>query len=64
MRTSFKIIAALAAAVLLAVSCGVVSFTGRKQMLLFSDSEITALSDQSYADFMKTAKVSSDAKAT
>lgn len=64
MRTSFKIIAALAAAVLLVVSCGVVSFTGRKQMLLFSDSEITALSDQSYSDFMKTAKVSSDAKAT
>lgn len=64
MKGSFKVLAALAAGVLLAVSCGVVSFTGRKQMLLFSDSEITALSDQSYSDFMKTAKVSSDAKAT
>ncbi len=55
---------ALAAAALLAVSCGVISFTGRRQILLFSDSEITALSEQSYADFMKTAKVSSDAKAS
>ena len=45
-------------------SCGVVSFTGRKQILLFSDSEITALSDQSYAEFMSTAKVSKDAAAT
>ncbi len=35
-------------------------FTGRKQVLLFSDSEITALSDQSYADFMKTATPSAN----
>ena len=45
----------------IAASCGVVSFTGRKQMLLFSDSEIMALSDASYTDFMKTASVSSNA---
>lgn len=64
MKGSFKVLAALAAVVLLAVSCGVVSFTGRKQILLFSDSEITALSDESYAEFMKTATVSSDADAT
>jgi len=64
MKRSFIITAALTAAMLLAVSCGVVSFTGRKQILMFSDSEITALYDQSYADFMKTAKVSSDAEAT
>ena len=64
MKKSFKIIAATAAMTLLAVSCGVVSFTGRKQILLFSDSEITALSDESYAEFMSTAKVSSDAAAT
>lgn len=49
---------------LLAASCGVVSFTGRKQMLLFSDSEIMALSEESYAEFSKTAKVSTDAAAT
>ena len=64
MNKSCKIITALAAAALLAVSCGVVSFTGRRQILLFSDSEITALSDESYAEFMGTASISSDATAT
>lgn len=64
MSKGFKIFAALAMTTWLAVSCGVVSFTGRKQMLLFSDSEITALSDASYSDFMKTATVSSDKDAT
>lgn len=48
----------------MAVSCGVVSFTGRKQILLFSDSEIMALSDQSYAEFTKTATVSTNTAAT
>lgn len=56
--------AAIAAASFLAVSCGVVSFTGRRQILLFSDSEITALSDESYAEFMSTASVSSETHAT
>lgn len=64
MKRSFKVLVAMVAAVLLAVSCGVVSFTGRKQVLLFSDSEIMALSDQSYTEFMATATVSSDGKAT
>ena len=64
MKRSLKIISAFTAAAFIAVSCGVVSFTGRKQILLYSDSEITALSDQSYAEFMETAKVSSDAAAT
>lgn len=64
MKKSWKIIAALAALVLTAVSCGVVSFTGRKQILLFSDSEIASLSDQSYSEFMSTATISSDATAT
>ncbi len=64
MKKSFKIIAALTAVVLFAVSCGVVSFTGRKQILLFSDSEITALSEESYNEFMKTATVSTNAAAT
>ena len=61
---SLKSIAAIAAMTLLAVSCGVVSFTGRKQILLFSDSEIAALSDESYTEFLSTATVSSDAAAT
>ena len=64
MKLSLKNIAIAAAAVLMAASCGVVSFTGRRQMLMFSDSEITALSDQSYTEFMSSARVSSDAKAT
>ena len=64
MKKSVKIISAIAAASMMAVSCGVVSFTGRKQILLFSDSEITALSDQSYAEFMSTATVSKNASAT
>lgn len=58
-----KILAGLALAGAL-VSCGVVAFTGRRQMLLFSDSEITSLSDQSYAEFMSTAQVSNRAADT
>lgn len=64
MKRPLKIIAAIAATTILAVSCGVVSFTDRRQLLLFSDSEITALSDQSYSEFMSTAKISKDADAT
>lgn len=63
MKKSLKIIAAMAVVMLLAASCGVVSFTGRRQMLLFSDSEIAALSEESYSEFMSTAKISSDAEA-
>jgi predicted Zn-dependent protease len=63
MKSTLKILAAFAAMILFTVSCGVVSFTGRKQILLFSDSEIAALSDESYAEFMSTATLSSDAAA-
>ena len=64
MKKSTKLISAIVTTILMATSCGVVSFTGRKQILLFSDSEITALSDQSYAEFMSTATISKDAAAT
>ena len=64
MKKSWKIIAAVTALLMTAVSCGVVSFTGRKQVLLFSDSEIASLSDQSFAEFMSTATISSNAGAT
>ena len=64
MKFSFKNIAAAAAVVVMAASCGVVSFTGRKQILMYSDSEITALSDQTYTEFMNEARVSTDAEAT
>ena len=64
MKKSIKVLAFLSAVVFMAVSCGVVSFTGRKQILIFSDSEIMALSDQSYAEFKGTAEVSTNAAAT
>ena len=64
MKKSLKIIAAMAALVMTAGSCGIVSFTGRRQILLFSDSEIASLSDQSYTEFMSTATVSSNTGAT
>lgn len=64
MKLSLKNIAAVAAAVLITASCGVVSFTGRRQILMFSDGEIAALSDESYKEFMNTARLSSDPEAT
>lgn len=64
MKKSFKIVVASVVLAFVMVSCGVVSFTGRKQILLFSDSEIMALSDQSYAEFMQSASVSTNAAAT
>ena len=63
-KLSLKNIAAVAAAVLITASCGVVSFTGRRQILMFSDGEIAALSDESYKEFMNTARLSSDPEAT
>ena len=41
-----------------AASCSSVAFTGRNRMLLYSDSEITSLSNESYNEMMATAKVS------
>jgi predicted Zn-dependent protease len=64
MKLSLKNIAAVAAAVLITASCGVVSFTGRRQILMFSDGEIASLSDESYKEFMSTARLSSDMEAT
>jgi predicted Zn-dependent protease len=39
-------------------SCSSVAFTGRNRMLLYSDSEITSLSNDSYNEMMATAKLS------
>ena len=64
MKRSLRIITALITSAILATSCGTVSFTGRKQILLFSDSEIASLSDQSYAEFMSSATISSNRTAT
>lgn len=49
------------------VSCGTsntVPLTGRKQSLMVSDGEVLSLSTQQYQDFMKTAKLSTDATKT
>lgn len=64
MKNPLKVAIAFIAIMMIAVSCGVVSFTGRKQFLLFSDSEITTLSEESYTEFMSTAKLSANTKAT
>ena len=49
------------------VSCGttsIVPITGRKQNLMVSDGEMLSLSTQQYQEFMKTAKLSTDATKT
>ena len=51
----------------LLVSCGTtntVPITGRKQNLMVSDGEVLSLSTQQYQEFMKTAKVSTNATNT
>jgi predicted Zn-dependent protease len=45
-------------------ACGSVPITGRKQINLVSDQEVLTLSLQSYGDYMKTAKKSTDKTAT
>jgi len=45
-------------------ACGTAAFTGRKQLLVYSDESVAALSDESYAEFMKTAVISDDAMDT
>ncbi len=44
-------------------SCGSVALTGRQQLLLYSDSQILSLSEQSYTEFMTTATESSNTTA-
>ena len=39
-------------------ACGTTAFTGRKQFLMYSDESVSALSDESYSKFMKTAVIS------
>lgn len=57
-----KITGLLVSALLLLSSCGSVPVTGRKQMLLVSDSEVLASSLTQYSDYMKTATPSSNTK--
>lgn len=45
-------------------ACSTVAVTGRKQLKLVSSQEVLSLSNQSFADYMKTAKMSTDKKNT
>lgn len=56
-----KIVSALAALLLL-VGCSSVPLTGRKQMLLVSDSEVLSSSLTQYNDYIKSAKKSTNTK--
>lgn len=49
---------------LLLAGCSSVALTGRKQLLLVSDSEVMSLSNSSFQDYMKTAKPSTNAANT
>ena len=63
---SIKVILVSVAAVLM-VSCGTTStvpITGRQQTLMVNDGEVLSLSTQQYQEFMKTAKLSTDANKT
>ena len=65
MRSIKTILLSLAAALL--VSCGTtktVPITGRQQSLMVSDGDVLSLSTQQYQEFMKTAKLSTNAANT
>ena len=57
-----KITGLLVSALLLLSGCGVVPITGRKQMLLVSDSEVLTSSLTQYSEYMKSAPISTNAK--
>mgnify|MGYP003304952361 FL=1 len=57
-----KLIGLLVCALLLLSGCGSVPVTGRKQMLLVSDSEVLTSSLTQYSEYMKSAPLSTDAK--
>ncbi|MCF0177643.1 MAG: M48 family metallopeptidase [Bacteroidales bacterium] len=61
---NLKLIISYAALAIMLASCGSVALTGRKQVLLFSDSEIMSLSAQSYDEFNATASPSTNKTAT
>lgn len=58
-----RIVAAIVAVTIIA-GCGAVPLTGRRQMLLVSDQEVYQAGLAQYKEYMASAKVSSDAKAS
>jgi Putative Zn-dependent protease, contains TPR repeats len=61
---TIKNLCGLLVLVLLVNSCSTVAVTGRRQLNLVSDEEVMSLSNQSFADYMKTAEPSADAPNT
>ncbi len=61
--SAIRIVAAIVAATVIA-GCGTVPLTGRKQVLLVSDQEVYEAGLTQYKEYMASAKVSSDAKAS
>ncbi len=59
-----KIILVFCACVLLIAGCSRVALTGRKQLLLVSDAEVLSLSNQSYSQYMASAKKSTNVAET
>lgn len=61
--SAIRMVAAIVAATVIA-GCGAVPLTGRKQVLLVSDQEVYEAGLTQYKEYMASAKVSSDAKAS
>ena len=59
-----NLILCTALSALLLCGCGSVPLTGRKQLLLVSDSEVLSASLTQYNDYIKTAKKSSNSSQT
>ena len=57
-----KITGLFVSALLLLSSCGSVPVTGRKQVLLVSDSEVLTSSLTQYSEYIKSAPISNNAK--
>ena len=60
MKKIFTIIVLTVFTAILAVSCSKVLITGRNQVLLYDQGQITSLSNQAYIDLMAKSTISSD----
>ena len=62
MKLKFNLIVSTLMLSLILISCGQVMITGRKQILLYSQGDITSLSNQAYTELKTKAKPSDNAK--
>ena len=63
-KVKFVLMALVAAIVVSCVTTRTVPITGRKQNILVSDEQVLSLSNQEYSDYMKSAKLSTNAANT